>query len=239
MSNQPETFAMNKLHVLAFAVLLPLTACSRPHQETTVTSSTTSNAKADDGFIAGKVREGIEQAKKEIETRNIDLRGRVKFSSRRHINIDSGDNDNDPRPKAEITPTGDLLIDGKAVAVTPEQKAMLLDYRKQIVDIALAGADIGASAAALGLDAAKDALWGALSGGADKEQIKKNVEAKVGPIKEAAKQLCKRLPDLMSTQQKLATSLPEFKPYATMTQEDVDKCARNIDQKDGAAVFAD
>jgi hypothetical protein len=219
---------MNKLHILAFIALLPLTACGKGNHETTA-------AKVDDGFIASKVREGIEQAKKELETKNIDLRDNIKLSGG-HINI--GGSDSDPRPKAEITPTGDFLIDGKTIATTPEQKALLLGYRKQIIGIAMDAADIGANAAAMGLDAAKEALWGAFTGG-DKKEIEKKVEAKVGPIKEAAKKLCGHLPSLLSTQQQLAASLPEFKPYANMTQQDVDDCAKNIDKKNGAAVFAD
>jgi hypothetical protein len=220
--------AMNKLHILAFVALLPLAACGKNHDATTT-------AQADDGFIAGKVREGIEQAKKEIETKNIDLRGAIRVSA---STTTLGTQINDPRPKAEITPAGDFLIDGKTITVTPEQKAMLLDYRKQIVGIAMDAADIGASAATLGLSAAKEALWGVLSGDGDKA-VEKKVEAKVGPIKQAAKQLCNRLPDLLSSQQKLAASIPEFKPYATMTQQDIADCARNIDEKGGAAVFAD
>ena len=36
---------------------------------------------------------------------------------------------------------------------------------------------------------------------------------------------------MMATQQKLAASLPAFKPYATMTQEDIDDCADDIDDE--------
>ena len=40
----------------------------------------------------------------------------------------------------------------------------------------------------------------------------------------SAAKLCGRLPDMMASQQKLAAALPEFRPYATMTQDDIDDC---------------
>jgi hypothetical protein len=36
---------------------------------------------------------------------------------------------------------------------------------------------------------------------------------------------------MLATQQALAASLPEFKPYATMTASDVEDCARDIDHE--------
>jgi hypothetical protein len=50
------------------------------------------------------------------------------------------------------------------------------------------------------------------------------------------------MPDLLASQQKLAAAMPEFRPYATMTQKDVDDCGKDtIDEngKKGFAVFSD
>ena len=47
--------------------------------------------------------------------------------------------------------------------------------------------------------------------------------------------LCKQLPSMLTTQQQLAASLPEFKPYATMTQHDIDDCGKDLKEK-GVAV---
>jgi hypothetical protein len=44
-------------------------------------------------------------------------------------------------------------------------------------------------------------------------------------------QICTQLPAMLATQQRLAASLPAFKPFANMTQEDIDDC-----RKDGASV---
>jgi hypothetical protein len=51
-------------------------------------------------------------------------------------------------------------------------------------------------------------------------------------------QLCKRMPGLLTSQQKLAAALPAFRPYATMTQEDIDDCGRDMKDKDGKKGFA-
>ena len=60
-------------------------------------------------------------------------------------------------------------------------------------------------------------------------------------IRAAALQLCKLMPGLMASQQKLATAMPAFQPYATMTQKDIDDCGRNNDDngKPGVAVSSD
>lgn len=129
------------------------------------------------------------------------------------------------QPKAQITPQGDLLIDGKAVDVTPEQRKLLLDYRGHIVEIAKAGIAMGVQGAELAGKAVGEALKGVFSG--DTDQIEKKVKAEAGKIEDSAKQLCARLPGLFESQQKLAASLPAFAPYARMTREDVTDCRYN------------
>ena len=232
---------------LALALLLPLTGCSQSEQATTVqtTSATGSDMaqavkevqqQTSSSAIGAEVRKGINQAKQKLLTRDIDV-GSV------HINGNGRHDSNDDSrlPKAVITPQGTLVIAGKPVDSTPEQHAMLLDYRQQIVGIAEAGMDIGASGADLGVDAAKEAILGALTGKSDKE-IEASIKPQTEKIQAAALKLCKRLPDLLSSQQKLAAAMPEFRPYATMQQKDVDDCGKDMKDKDGKkgiAVFSD
>jgi len=137
--------------------------------------------------------------------------------------------DNDTRPKAEITPQGDFLLDGKAVTVTPAQRAMLLQYRGQIIAIADAGMTLGSKGAELAGKAVGESLGALFSGDAD--AIGKRVEAEADKLKAEVRLLCGQLPPMLATQQQLAASLPQFKPYATMTQDDVDDCARDIDRE--------
>jgi hypothetical protein len=176
-------------------------------------------------LIGKTVAKEIDKARKELATGNISLNGHdVTINGR-----DYARTDDDTRPKAEITPQGDLLLDGKAVAVTPQQRAMLLEYRGQIIAIADAGMTLGSKGAELAGKAIGESLGALFSGNTD--EIEKRVEAEAGKIEAEAKLLCRQLPPMLATQQKLAASLPQFKPYATMTQDDVDDCADDIDRK--------
>lgn len=224
-------------HALALILLLPLAACgqsqqdrsgpdgdSRPAQATTEAGKNTSGS-----VISGAIHTGIAKAKQELASKNINVNS---------IHINGNRPQHDSRPKAEITPQGDLLIAGKQVATTAVQHALVSNYREQMVDIADAGMDIGAQGADLGLDAAKQALWGAFHGQSDKE-IETAIKPKAARIKLAALQLCQRLPNLLSSQQELATALPAFRPYATMQQKDIDDCGKDMDGKRGVTVFSD
>ncbi|MDE2315257.1 MAG: hypothetical protein KGK06_02530 [Xanthomonadaceae bacterium] len=224
--------------ILAFVVLLPLTSCS----QATDNSSSDNVAQAmkevqkqtSSSVIGAEVQKGIDKAKQELLTQNIDV-------SDVHVNGKGRHGDNSKLPKAVITPQGNLVIAGKPVEATPAQHAMLVDYRQQIIGIATAGMDIGASGADLGMSAAKQAIFGALTGKSDKE-IEASIKPQTDKIQAAAMKLCKRLPDMLASQQKLAAAMPAFKPYATMTQKDVDDCGKDTadsNGKKGFAVFSD
>lgn len=161
------------------------------------------------GPIARTVDHALDRAKEKLRTRN--------------ITISDDDNASDTHPKAEITPQGDLLIAGKAVDLTPGQRAMLLDYRQQIIEIGEQGIDIGKQGTALGVHAASEALAAAFSGKSE-EEVRQRIEAQASGIRQSAAKICNRLPALMASQQKLAAALPAFKPYARMTQQDIDDC---------------
>ncbi|WHZ18143.1 MAG: hypothetical protein OJF55_000292 [Rhodanobacteraceae bacterium] len=212
------------------AVLCTLAACSQsgqPAQGAKDAGQGTSSS-----FIAGEVQKGIAEARQKLLTENIDIND-VHVGNDHH-------HDNPNLPRAQITPQGDLLLAGKKVDATPAQRALLRDYRQQVIQIAEAGMDIGASGADLGVSAAREAIFGALAGKSDKE-IEASIKPQTDRIQAAAMQLCKRLPDLLASQQKLAAAMPAFKPYATMTQQDVDDCGKDIDRngKKGFAVFSD
>jgi hypothetical protein len=218
-------------------ILLPLAACGQSGQNdsqpavagTTAQTASDASAKPSSG-ISGEIQKAMQKAKQELATKNIGVN-----------NVHGGDDqhhDHDSRPKAEITPQGDLLIAGKQVAATPAQHALLVDYRQQIVGIAESGMDIGSQGADLGMNAAKEALWGALSG-KDGKDIEASIKPQTDKIQAAALKLCQRLPDLLTSQQKLAAAMPEFRPYATMEQKDVDDCGKDHDGKKGFAIFSD
>jgi hypothetical protein len=66
----------------------------------------------------------------------------------------------------------------------------------------------------------------AMFSGESEQQVRQQVEAQTSGIRQAALKICDRLPPLMAEQQKLAADVPAFKPYATMTQKDIDDCRK-------------
>ncbi|MGN6226464.1 MAG: hypothetical protein ACTHNM_03465 [Dyella sp.] len=232
MKNTAITRRVITTSVLALALLLPLAACSQTDKTDSNSADNAAQAikEAQDqtspSMISAEIHKGIEQAKQELATKDIDL-------TDDHVGHGHHDNKDDrgDLPKAVITPQGDLVIAGKTVPASPEQHTMLVNYRQQIIDIAEAGMEIGEHGANLGTQAAKEAIWGALTGKSDKE-IEERIKPQTEQIKAAAAKLCLRLPDMLSSQQKLAAAMPEFRPYATMTQKDVDDCGKDDDNDD-------
>lgn len=196
----------------ALAAVLALGACSANHAPDEAAPASAKSASG--SLISGIVDHALDRAAEKLRTQDITVSGR-----------------NHALPKAQITPQGDLLIGGKAVPVTAEQRQMLLDYRARVVDIATQGMTIGKQGAALGMQAAEEALAGALSGKSD-AQVRERVEARTSGIKQAAVTLCDRMPGLLAAQQKLAAALPAFEPYASMTAHDIDDCRDGVRKGD-------
>lgn len=171
------------------------------------------------------VGNAIDQARKELATSNLEL-GRDGGISINGNRIGEGN-----QPKAEITPQGDFLIEGNAVAVDDDQRALLLDYRRQVHGMAGTGMAMGVKGADLASTAITEAIGGIFKG--DGQQIEQRIEAEAKKLEAEAKQLCTQLTPLLATQSKLAATLPEFQPYATLTQDDINDCGKH----DGASVI--
>jgi len=198
------------------AVALALTACNAdraPADKSAAASSSSASA------IDNVIDRAMDLAGDEMRKRNISI---------------SGHNGTNRAARAEITPQGDLLIEGKAVPIDAAQRAMLLDYRAQVEAIAAQGMAIGKEGAALGMHAAAEALKGAFAGQSDAE-IQQHVEAQAAGIKQSALALCERMPALLAAQQKLAAALPAFAPYATMTGHDIESCRNGARKDDSGA----
>lgn len=209
------------LRTLPLFAALALMAC-QPAQDKNDNAPTGIAAKAMD-----EARKGLGEASQELQKAQSEIdAARSKLATE---NLTLNRNENQHLPKAEITPAGDLLIEGKAVATTPEQKEKVLAYRGAMIAVVGDGMAIGMEGAKVGIDAAASALKGVLSGQSG-DEIGKQVGAEAKTkIKPMVDQLCSRLPALLTAQQALAASVPEFKPYASMDQADVDDCANQSD----------
>jgi hypothetical protein len=121
-----------------------------------------------------------------------------------------------------------LLIEGKPVAIDGRQRQDLLRYRHQVIDIAKAGIDIGERSAQVALDAVDRGLFslmvGAMTGSLER-RIEKTVKETVEP---GVRQICRSLPALHDTQQRLSANLPEFRPYATLEADDAENCEQDL-----------
>ncbi len=220
---------MNNFHRLTLALLIgtPLIACSQsPAPPAAPAAATTTDPDAPKTFIGRHVDKALAAASKELATENISIGDGFNMNINGH-KIHRSD---EGLPKAEITPQGDLLVEGKAVDVTPAQRQQLLAYRSQIIGIAEAGMAIGAKGADIAGEA-MNGVVGLIFGGKDGEKaFEQRMEAQGEKIKVEAVKLCAQLPGLLAGQQALAASLPEFKPYARMTQEDIDDCGKDDEQ---------
>lgn len=206
--------SLSRMRPLVVVGMLALAAC-QPTDKNPAPTGVVAKAMDEAAKGLGEASQEMDKAREEIAT----ARDRLVRE-----NISLNRNEKQHLPKAEITPAGDLLIEGKAVATTPEQKALVLAYRGELLGVVGDGMAIGMEGARVGIDAAASALKGVLAG-QDGDEIGKQVgeqaKAKIQPM---VAQLCTRLPGLLSAQQALSAALPEFAPYATMDQADVDDC---------------
>ena len=179
------------------------------------------------------VDKALAEAREKMATENISIGGDTnlhvggaKVRTRKPV-----DADGNPLPKAEISPDGDLLVGGREIATTPEQRELLLEYRGHVVALVETGMAMGVKGADLGMQAASDVLGSVFRG--ETEEFGRRMQAEAAKLEAEAMRLCGQLPAMLDTQDRLAGSLPEFRPYATMTAEDIEDC-----RSDSAATAA-
>ena len=173
-----------------------------------------------------EMRAEMATAREELRTGTLELDHSMRFSGsdRKHQDKDL----HHDLPPAEITPQGDLLVDGKAVAIDAGQRKQLLAYRQQVIAIALSGIDVGERSAEAALEMV-DSSWVALLFNAMTGRLERKVERMVmEQVQPAVLAICARLPDVMASQQRLASQLPAFQPYANLEQADIDGCEDEI-----------
>lgn len=205
--------------VLACSLLLP--ACNR-QQPPQSAPPAASPATGPQTALGKRVEQAMAEARRKLETENISLNDK---DGGWHVGKHASGSHDPNLPKAEITPAGDFLIDGKAVAVNDAQRALLLQYRRDMMKLVETGMALGARGADMGMIAVKEVFSGLFSGNPD--QIEQRMEAEGRKIEAEALRICDDLVPMLATQQQLAAALPEFKPYASMTQEDIDDCRKD------------
>ncbi len=226
---------MNSIHRLALSLIIsaPLMACSQPPSPPAPPAPpapATAGNDAPTTILGRHVEKALNEARAELRTKNISI------SDGFNINVNGHNiHRKEGLPDAEITPQGDLLIEGRPVDITARQRVQLVEYRGHIIAIADAGMDIGAKGADLATKAVGEAIGAIFSG--DEAGVERRMEAEGQKIKAAAVKLCEQLQPMLESQESLAASLPAFKPYATLTQDDIDDC--NDEDEPNVAVTSD
>ena len=173
----------------------------------------------------GEMRSELASARKQLREGDLELGNRVTIGSKR-----AAPARDDSLPKAVITPEGQLRIDGHTVTTTPAQRTLLLDYRRQMIDVAEAGIDVGERAATVVLQSMDTSLLSLLASamtGRLEKKVEQSVRQELLPL---ASEVCDRLPPVLAAQNRLAAHLPEFRPYANLQDSDVRDCRKELAQ---------
>lgn len=120
-------------------------------------------------------------------------------------------------PNAHVGRNGDLAIGGKAVAVTPAQRALLQRYYREartVMDSGAAMGQQGIKMAERGIGAAVESILH----GNDSAATDKQMNAQSAQVESAASSLCAGIKTLGDTQKAIAASIPAFAPYAAGDQ---------------------
>lgn len=201
---------------LCLLLSLPLAAQARPPG-----SGTGNEIQQELREARMEMRADLARARRELQTGNLQLDGNLRFGDRREG--PSGD-----LPPAEITPQGDLLIGGKRQEIDAGQRRQLLAYRQQVVGIALSGIEIGQRGAEAALEAV-DGSWAGLLFNAMTGRLERRVERVVREqVQPAVLAICAQLPAVLASQQRLASSLPAFRPYANLEPGDIEDCEDDV-----------
>ena len=133
--------------------------------------------------------------------------------------------------RAEIGADGSLEVDGAPVKLNPAGQAALGRYNAAANGFIHQAVKLGMGAADFALDSIGNMLVGLLNGQAD--QAGKEVERGGKRIEQEALDLCQGLKDWHSAQEAAAQAVPEFRPYAVISDRDAEKDCNVNDSGDG------
>lgn len=115
-------------------------------------------------------------------------------------------------PSAHVSRDGVLSIDGKVIAVTPEQRRLLQRYFQEARDTMSSGTAVGKQGVQIAAHSIGAAISAIFHDGPSPAE--KKLDARSDQIEAAADKLCADLKALGATQKAIATAIPAFAPYA-------------------------
>jgi len=123
---------------------------------------------------------------------------------------------------ARISAAGDLDIQGKSVAVTPAQRALLQSYHADAMALRKDAMATGKAGVETGMHALDAVAKGLASGNTD--SIDSEVNSRASKVDALAHTVCQDLARLYAAQGGVTTAIPAFSPYATIEPHEVSDC---------------
>lgn len=127
---------------------------------------------------------------------------------------------------AQIKADGDLRIAGKAVALTPAQRALTTQYYQQVQATLHDGMETGKAGAAMA-GSVIGAVFSGLAHG-DTRDIDRKANAQAAKIEVHVARICDDMQAIQTTQNQLATQLPAFAPYTVINDKRVGECRSGL-----------
>jgi hypothetical protein len=119
-------------------------------------------------------------------------------------------------PSAHVDRNGVLSIDGKVIAVTPEQRQLLQRYYQQAHATMESGKAMGKQGVQVATHSIGAAIRSIFQG--NSSSLDERMDAQSQHIEAAATKLCADVKALRTTQNAIAAELPAFAPYASGDQ---------------------
>ncbi|UGB39290.1 DUF2884 family protein [Frateuria soli] len=126
---------------------------------------------------------------------------------------------------ALLDATGRLVIDGHDVAVDATQRQLLQQYYRGARAVREHGVATGKAGAAVAVQSLKKAA--AHVTGSDGEQADAKFDTATRRVDEEANKICLDIGQIRAAQNRLADSLPAFKPFAGIIDGDDSDCSDN------------
>ena len=130
-------------------------------------------------------------------------------------------------PEADVTVAGDLTIDGKPVALAPNQRDLLKQYYAQVMLVRADGIATGKAGASMAGHAIGDVASGLAHG--DPDSIGPAIDAHAKTVEAKALAICGDMVALRAKQDAIAAALPAFKPYASIHGNGKTDCEKGQD----------
>jgi hypothetical protein len=123
--------------------------------------------------------------------------------------------------EARITPAGALAVDGRRVQVGERAQRDLVRYNALVHSLEDTAMEMGLEGVGLAAFAVAEAFGAVITG--DENRAERRVEGRAEELKEAARELCDDMRRLERIQNRLASDLPAFRPFAVV-ELDGDDC---------------